>query len=211
MSKQRKRGRTVSHRSANAARGDELRAGSTPAASANLNQQCGVSSAVEHRGANSEVARSNRARRSHDNVPELANGADCNPAVVNNDNAGSSPAVVLQNPTLAAAGEMQRKISLGENGCKKRRKYSVEKFLSHPQFCSLGSITNIDKAKYDANFEAIFGKKPPPPDFGPREGYNVRPYRGRHEAILIGDEEITDDERKALKAKMLKRLRAAKK
>ena len=180
MSKQRKRGRTVSHRSANAASGDELRAGSTPAASAN--------------GGLGEVAK-----------PAVSKTAD------GESLSRCESEALRQNETLAAAGEMQRKISVGENGGKKRRRYNVEKFLSHPQFCSLGSITNIDKAKYDANFEAIFGAKPPPADFGQREGYTVKPYTGRHEAILIGDEEITDDERKALKAKMLKRLmRAAK-
>lgn len=113
-------------------------------------------------------------------------------------------------PTLAAARELQSKISLGENGGKKRRKYNVEKYLSHPQFCRLGSTTNVDKKAFDENFERIFGSKPPPVEYGERHGYVVKPYTGKHEAVLLGGDGPTKDERETLRKKRIERLRKAK-
>lgn len=115
------------------------------------------------------------------------------------------------NPTLAAAKQLVTKLSKGETGNKKRRKYNVEKFLSHPQFCKLGNV--VDKKAFDENFERVFGKAPPKVDYGQRDGYVVRKHTGRHEGTIVGDSDDNDlptpEERAATRKKRIERLRRA--
>lgn len=83
---------------------------------------------------------------------------------------------------LEAAREIDKNYSRGENG--KARRPGVERYLSHPQFCSMGSVAHFDKAAFNANFDAIFGSTPPPPNFGQREGYVVKPLRARPNKLV---------------------------
>lgn len=95
-------------------------------------------------------------------------------AAVHETAAGSIPA---PEPDPRAHLEAARELMLKAKGYADRpsRRGHIERLLCK-NFQQRPAIKNT--TEYDRNFERIFGKKRQPVEYGPRDGYVVKPYQG---------------------------------